>query len=107
MTPEADSRAGDPEADNGADAPDALGGRAAVGMVGMIVDGLYDRLERDKELSRLFGRRRQGERETVKALLELGADPNAPNAKGRTALSIATGARFSATVALLLAAGAR
>jgi truncated hemoglobin YjbI len=45
--------------------------------------------------------------ETVRALLELGADPNAPNAKGRTALSIATGARFSATVALLLAAGAR
>jgi ankyrin repeat protein len=26
------------------------------------------------------------------ALLELGADPNAPNAKGRTPLSIATGA---------------
>ena len=45
--------------------------------------------------------------ETVKALLELGADPNAPNAKGRTALSIATSARFSDTVALLLAAGAR
>jgi ankyrin repeat protein/truncated hemoglobin YjbI len=45
--------------------------------------------------------------ETVRALLELGADPNAPNAKGRTALSIATGARFSATVELLLAAGAR
>jgi truncated hemoglobin YjbI len=44
---------------------------------------------------------------TVKALLELGADPNAPNAKGRTALSIATGARFSASVELLLAAGAR
>jgi ankyrin repeat protein len=45
--------------------------------------------------------------ETVRALLELGADPNATNAKGRTALEIATGARFSATVALLLAAGAR
>ena len=45
--------------------------------------------------------------EPVRALLELGADPNAPNARGRTALSIATGARFSRTVALLLAAGAR
>jgi ankyrin repeat protein len=45
--------------------------------------------------------------DTVKALLELGADPNAPNAKGRTALSMATGARFAATVELLLAAGAR
>jgi ankyrin repeat protein len=44
--------------------------------------------------------------EIVRALLELGADPNAPNAKGRTALSIATSARFSDTVALLLAAGA-
>ena len=45
--------------------------------------------------------------ETVKALLELGADPNAPNARGRTALSIARSARFSDTVALLLVAGAR
>jgi truncated hemoglobin YjbI len=45
--------------------------------------------------------------ETVRALLELGADPDAPNAKGRTALSIAAGARFSRSVALLLAAGAR
>ena len=44
--------------------------------------------------------------ETVKTLLELGADPNAPNARGRTALSIATSARFSDTVALLLLAGA-
>ena len=44
--------------------------------------------------------------ETVRTLLELGANPNAPNAKGRTALSIAAGARFSRTVALLLAAGA-
>ena len=45
--------------------------------------------------------------ETVRALLDLGADPNAPNAKGRTPLAMATGARFAATVALLLAAGAR
>jgi ankyrin repeat protein len=45
--------------------------------------------------------------ETVRALLDLGADPNAPNARGRTPLEIATGARFSGTVALLLAAGAR
>jgi ankyrin repeat protein len=45
--------------------------------------------------------------ETVRALLDLGADPDAPNAKGRTPLSVATGARFSATVELLLAAGAR
>jgi ankyrin repeat protein len=45
--------------------------------------------------------------ETVRALLELGADPNAPNARGRTPLAMAAGARFSGTVALLLAAGAR
>ena len=45
--------------------------------------------------------------ETVAALLDLGADPNAPNAKGRTPLAIATSARFDRTVALLHAAGAR
>jgi ankyrin repeat protein len=45
--------------------------------------------------------------ETVAALLELGADPNTPNAKGRTPLAIATGAGFDRTVALLRAAGAR
>jgi ankyrin repeat protein len=45
--------------------------------------------------------------DAVAALLDLGADPNAPNAKGRTALSNATNAQFSETVALLLAAGAR
>ncbi len=45
--------------------------------------------------------------ETVRALLELGADPNAANARGRTPLAMAAGSRFSATVALLLAAGAR
>ena len=139
---------------------ETLGGSATVGM---IVDGLYDRLERDRELSRLFRSPRQGDLldhgaqvdvfcaaflgdldmlrgyiaaglanaqsphedfqetpltmacradkgehpETVKALLELGADPNAPNARGRTALSIARSARFSDTVALLLVAGAR
>lgn len=44
---------------------------------------------------------------TVAALLDLGADPNAPNAKGRTPLAIATSARFDRTVALLHAAGAR
>jgi ankyrin repeat protein len=50
----------------------------------------------------------KGERtETVKALLALGADPNAPNAKGRTPLAVATSARFDETVALLRAAGAR
>lgn len=43
----------------------------------------------------------------VAALLELGADPNAKNAKGRTPLVIATSARFDRTVALLRAAGAR
>jgi ankyrin repeat protein len=45
--------------------------------------------------------------DTVVALLGLGADPNAPNSKGRTPLEIATGANFHATVALLRAAGAR
>jgi len=44
---------------------------------------------------------------TVAALLALGADPSAPNAKGRTPLAIATGAGFTETVALLRAAGAR
>jgi truncated hemoglobin YjbI len=43
----------------------ALGGRAAVGM---IVDGLYDRLEYAKELSRMFRSRRQGERDRLKEL---------------------------------------
>jgi ankyrin repeat protein len=45
--------------------------------------------------------------DTVAALLALGADPNAPNAKGRTPLAIAMSARFDRTVALLRAAGAR
>jgi ankyrin repeat protein/truncated hemoglobin YjbI len=43
---------------------------------------------------------------TVAALLALGADPNARNAKGRTPLAIATSAQFDATIALLVAAGA-
>jgi ankyrin repeat protein len=42
----------------------------------------------------------------VAALLELGADPNAKNAKGRTPLAVATSAHFDRTVALLRAAGA-
>jgi ankyrin repeat protein len=45
--------------------------------------------------------------DTVAALLDLGADPNAPNARGRTPLAVATSARFDRTVALLHAAGAR
>jgi ankyrin repeat protein len=44
--------------------------------------------------------------ETVVALLELGADPNARNAKGRTPLAVATSAGFGKTIALLQAAGA-
>ncbi|HET6269647.1 MAG TPA: ankyrin repeat domain-containing protein, partial [Arthrobacter sp.] len=43
----------------------------------------------------------------VAALLELGADPNAKNARGRTPLAVATSARFGRTAALLRAAGAR
>ncbi|MGO9083489.1 MAG: ankyrin repeat domain-containing protein [Streptosporangiaceae bacterium] len=43
----------------------------------------------------------------VAALLELGADPNAKNARGRTPLAVATRACFDRTVALLRAAGAR
>jgi ankyrin repeat protein len=45
--------------------------------------------------------------QTVAALLDLGADPNAPNAKGRTPLEVATSAGFDRSVALLQAAGAR
>jgi ankyrin repeat protein/truncated hemoglobin YjbI len=43
----------------------------------------------------------------VAALLELGADPNGKNARGRTPLAVATSARFDTTIALLRAAGAR
>jgi ankyrin repeat protein/truncated hemoglobin YjbI len=42
----------------------------------------------------------------VAALLELGADPNAKNARGRTPLALAASAHFDRTVALLRAAGA-
>ncbi|MEN3308295.1 MAG: Bacterial-like globin, partial [Micromonosporaceae bacterium] len=45
----------------------ALGGRRGVGM---IVDGLYDRLERDRELARLFRSHRSGERERLKEFFE-------------------------------------
>jgi truncated hemoglobin YjbI len=45
----------------------ALGGRRGVGM---IVDGLYDRLERDRELARLFRNHRFGERERLKEFFE-------------------------------------
>jgi ankyrin repeat protein/truncated hemoglobin YjbI len=44
--------------------------------------------------------------ETVSALLALGADPNAPNAKGHTPLARATAAGFSRSIELLIAAGA-
>ena len=43
----------------------------------------------------------------VAALLQLGADPNAKNARGRTPLMVATSACFDRTAALLRAAGAR
>ena len=36
----------------------------------MIVDGLYDRLERDRELARHFRSRRPGERERLKQFFE-------------------------------------
>ena len=45
----------------------ALGGRPGVGL---IVDGLYDRLERDRELARHFRSRRAGERERLKQFFE-------------------------------------
>jgi truncated hemoglobin YjbI len=45
----------------------ALGGRPGIGV---IVDGLYDRLERDRELARHFRRRRPGERERLKQFFE-------------------------------------
>jgi ankyrin repeat protein/truncated hemoglobin YjbI len=45
----------------------ALGGRRGVGM---IVDGLYDRLERDPGLTRLFRNHRPGERERLKEFFE-------------------------------------
>jgi truncated hemoglobin YjbI len=52
----------------------ALGGRREVGM---IVDGLYDRLERDRELARLFRSHRAGERERLKEFFEtiFGGEP--------------------------------
>jgi truncated hemoglobin YjbI len=46
----------------------ALGGRPGVGM---IVDGLYDRLERDRALARLFRSRRSNERERLKEFFEM------------------------------------
>ena len=45
----------------------ALGGRPGIGV---IVDGLYDRLERDGELARHFRSRRPGERERLKQFFE-------------------------------------
>jgi ankyrin repeat protein len=45
---------------------------------------------------------------TVTVLLDLGADPNAPNApNGRTPLATAASAGFDESIALLRAAGAR
>jgi ankyrin repeat protein len=45
--------------------------------------------------------------DAVVALLDLGADPNAPNAKGRRPLAIAMGAGRDDIAARLRAAGAR
>jgi hypothetical protein len=45
--------------------------------------------------------------ETVVAPLDLGAGPNAPNGKGRTALEVAASGGFDVTVALLRARLAR
>jgi ankyrin repeat protein/truncated hemoglobin YjbI len=42
----------------------------------------------------------------VAALLQLGADPNAKNARGLTPLAVAASARYDTTIALLRAAGA-
>ena len=46
---------------------EALGGRPGIGV---IVDGLYDRLERDRALARHFRTRRPGERERLKQFFE-------------------------------------
>ena len=45
--------------------------------------------------------------QTIAALLDMGADPNAINTKGFTPLDVATRARFNETIVLLRAAGAR
>lgn len=68
-----------------------------------------DRPIRDQEtpLTRACRADKREHPETVLALLDLGADPNAPNAKGRTPLETATSAGFHDTIALLRARGAR
>ncbi|MEY2457293.1 MAG: hypothetical protein QOK06_2387, partial [Acidimicrobiaceae bacterium] len=100
--------------DHGAHAPDAesLGPLATDRTIGELLVARGFDLNvpiRDQETPLTMAcRADKGEHpDTVVALLGLGADPNAPNAKGRTPLEIATGARFHATVALLQAAGAR
>jgi ankyrin repeat protein len=100
--------------DHGADAADAeslgpLGNDRTIGEL-LVAKGFDLNVPiRDQETPLTMAcRADKGEHpRTVAALLGLGADPNAPNAKGRTPLAIAASAGFDETVTLLQAVGAR
>jgi ankyrin repeat protein/truncated hemoglobin YjbI len=100
--------------DHGADASEAeslgpLGNDRTIGAL-LVANGFDLNVPiRDREtLLTMACRADKGEHpETVAALLDLGADPNAPNSKGRTPVAIAMSAGFDRTITLLKAAGAR